>query len=100
MAVELLPSGGGAAAMAATGSAQTMRATPSQAGLKLLSSHPEKRPAPQRTVPFIVAHVITFAGLESSKHDCKGCVLVPACTRHVAACTLSRRRAHTWTARL
>lgn len=44
VAEELLPSGGGAAAMAATGSTQAMRATPSQAGLKPLSSHPEKCP--------------------------------------------------------
>ena len=50
-AVEELPSGGGAAAIAATGSTHTVRATPSQAGLLLLSSQPEKLPcAPRRSL--------------------------------------------------
>ena len=43
-AVVELPSGGGAAAIAATGSTHTVRDTPSQAGLLLLSSQPEKLP--------------------------------------------------------
>jgi len=40
----LLPSAGGAAEMAATGSVQTARVTPSQAGLRLLSSQPVNLP--------------------------------------------------------
>ena len=45
VAAEELPSGGGAAVIAATGSTHTVRDTPSQAGLLLLSSQPKSCPA-------------------------------------------------------
>lgn len=44
VAVEEWPSGGGAVAIAATGSTHNARGTPSQAGLLVLSSQPEKLP--------------------------------------------------------
>ena len=56
--MEELPSGGGAAAIAAMGSMHTVRETPSQAGLLLLSSQPEKLPcAPGRVqYPMAIMH--------------------------------------------
>ena len=66
----LLPSAGGAAEMAATGSVQTARVTPSQAGLRLLSSQPVNLPCAGGQ-PY---HDLTLRGgltLTLAQHPCQ-----------------------------
>lgn len=99
-AVEELPSGGGAAAIAAMGSTHTVRDTPSQAGLLLLSSQPEKLPCNTHPSsgcekpPGLISLFAECTEMHNTVGQSSCCAVQPACETATVRARLWKQSPH------